>query len=133
MPRYEIAAHVVLDLECDTPEEAAEIVRRRVLNETTGASALRHLAVWPLASEPTTWAAPAALRHKLAEFFAEVDRYAAGAEEAFRARVDDILAADARDTAAAPADVVLKAPQMREGPPGLPRSGPDGVAMPEGR
>jgi hypothetical protein len=130
MPRYEIAAHVVLDLDCDTPEDAAEVVRHRLLAEATGASALRHLAVWPLASDSSTWAAPADLRRRLAEFFAEVDRYAVGAEEAFRARVDDILTRDARDTAAL-ADVVLEAPKMKDQSPDLPRSGSNGSPLPE--
>ena len=131
MPRYEIAAHVILDLACDTPDEAAAIVRHRLLDESSGASALRHLAVWPISLEPTTWQAPATLRRQLAEFFAEVERYAAGAEVAFRAQVGALLASNARDATPPPADVVLGPPRMRDCPSGSVPSGPDGLAWPE--
>jgi hypothetical protein len=96
MPRYEIVAHVAQDLACDTPEQAAAVFRERLLSEGEETVTLRHLAVWRLTSDTTGWEVPTALRRQLAQFFAEVERCAAGAEEAFRARVESILAGESQ-------------------------------------
>ena len=88
MPRYEIVAHVVRDLECDTAEDAAAIFRRQLQAEARPTDTLVHLAVW---REATDSALPPSLRGKLAEFFAAVERSAGEAEQAFRGRVEAIL------------------------------------------
>jgi hypothetical protein len=102
MPRYAIVAHLAHELDCDSAEEAAAVVRRGLPAAADGA-ALRHLAVWRLEAEPTSWPVPAALGQRLADFFGEVERYAAGAEEVFRARVEEVLADEPADTIPAPA------------------------------
>lgn len=93
MPRYEIVAHAVCDLDGVTPEEAAAEFRRGLV---AGASSvtdvrLRHLAVWR-EGQPAASPLPVVLRQHLADFFADVERSAAEAEAAFRLRVAEILA-----------------------------------------
>ncbi len=95
MPRYEIVAHVIRDLECDTAEDAAAIFRKQLLAEARLADTLVHLAVWREDPEPTESPIPASLRHKLVDFFATLERCAEAAEEAFRGRVQAILMAPA--------------------------------------
>ena len=97
MPRYEIVAHVARDLECATPEEAASVVRGQLMSATGGAIELRHLAIWREEASPAASPLPPALRRKLIDFFAALDRCAADAEETFRGRVAAILAVPARD------------------------------------
>ena len=108
MPRYEIIAHVAGDLECDTPEEAAAVFRRQLLSEAGGAVALHHLAVWRHEASPAASALPPAVRRKLVDFFAALERCAAEAEETFRGRVAAILA------------VPAATPGPRIGGPGVP-------------
>jgi hypothetical protein len=100
MPRYEIVAHVVCDLDCETPDEAAAVFKRRLLPGAEPSATLRHLAAWSLAADLSDSAMPASLRRHLADFFADLERSAAEAEEVFRVRVEAILAAP--DTAADP-------------------------------
>jgi len=95
MPRYEIVAHVIRELECDTAEEAAAIFRKQLLAEAQLADTLVHLAVWREEPEPTESPIPATLRDKLVDFFATLERCAEEAEEAFRGRVEAILMAPA--------------------------------------
>jgi hypothetical protein len=92
MPRYEIVAHVTRDLPCDTPEEAAAIVRRQLDADGAVAVSLLHLAVWREDPAPAASPLPRDLRHSLTDFFAAVERCASEAEEAFRGRVAAILA-----------------------------------------
>lgn len=91
MPRYEIVAHVVRELDCDTAEDAAAIFRRQLLTEARGDDTLVHLAAWRDEADPAAPAVPSTMRQKLAEFFAAVERCAEDAEEAFRDRVEAIL------------------------------------------
>ena len=91
MPRYEIVAHVVRELDCDTAEDAASVFRRQLLAEARREDALVHLAVWRDEANPTASAVLLTVRQKLAEFFAAVERGAEDAEAAFRDRVEAIL------------------------------------------
>lgn len=91
MPRYEIVAHVVRELDCDTAEDAASVFRRQLLAEARRDDALIHLAVWRDEADPAASAVPPTMRQKLAEFFATVERCAEDAEEAFRDRVEAIF------------------------------------------
>ena len=91
MPRYEIVAHLVRELDCDTAEDAASVFRRQLLAEARRGDALVHLAVWRDEVDPTASAVPSTMRQKLTEFFAAVERGAEDAEEAFRDRVEAIL------------------------------------------
>jgi len=90
MPRYEVVAHLAIELDGSMPEEAAAAYRQTFL---AGRSlALRGLAVWPRAHDAYPSPLPPALHRQLADFFAAVARHAAIEEEVFRARVEDILA-----------------------------------------
>lgn len=93
MPRYEIVAHVIRELDCETAEDAAEVFRRQLLAEARRGEALVHLAVWRDEAEPAAAAVSPTLRQKLGEFFATVERCAGDAETAFRERVEAILTA----------------------------------------
>ena len=95
MPRYEIVAHVIRELECDTAEDAAAIFRKQLLAESRPDDTLVHLAVWREDPELTESPIPASLRHKLIDFFATLERCAEAAEDAFRGRVEAILMASA--------------------------------------
>ena len=92
MPRYEIVAHLTLELDGATPEEAAAVFKREVLGGAEGAVTLCGLAVWRPRVGTTPTPLPAPLPRQLADFFAGVERSAAVAEEAFRARVEAIFA-----------------------------------------
>ena len=93
MPRYEIVAHVIRELECDTAEDAAAIFRRQLQAEARLADTLVHLAAWREDPEPTGSPIPPSLRLKLVDFFASLERSAQEAEAAFRGRVEAILLA----------------------------------------
>lgn len=94
MPRYEIVAHVTRELDCETAEEAAAIVRRQVLTDPALAADLMHLAVWRQDPPPAVSPLPTGLRQQLVDFFATLERCAADAEEAFRGRVEALLMAE---------------------------------------
>jgi hypothetical protein len=108
MPRYEIVAHLVCELDAGTAEDAATAFRRQVLAEPGGADTLLHLAVWREEPAPTSSLLPASLRQQLTDFFAALDRCAGEAEATFRRRVEAILlaapAAERATDAGAPAD-----------------------------
>jgi hypothetical protein len=72
---------------------AAAAFKLRLLPGANGPVTLRHLAAWGLAADPTASALPAALRRRLADFYAELERCAAEAEDVFRVRVEAILSA----------------------------------------
>jgi hypothetical protein len=91
MPRYEIVAHVVCDLECATPEAAAAVIRARWAPTTGGAMQLRRLGVWHEEESPAASPLPPGLRRQLIDFFAGLERSAAAAEETFRGKVAAIL------------------------------------------
>lgn len=95
MPRYEVVAHLAVELDGTTPEEAAAAYRRRFL--AGDGLTLRALAVWPCAHDASPSPLPPALRQQLADFYAAVARHAAIEEAAFRARVEDIFAETAGD------------------------------------
>jgi hypothetical protein len=89
MPRYEIVAHVVRELGCETAEDVATDFRRQLLGEARRGDALVHLGAWrgetgPATVPPTVWP-------QLAAFFVEVGRCAGNAEAAFRDRVEAVL------------------------------------------
>ena len=87
MPCFEIVAHVGNDLECNTPEEA-------VAASGAGCSP-GPTPRWRSATSPL----PASLRGQRGAFFAGIERRAAGAEDAFRARVVAIRAGAVPDGA----------------------------------
>jgi hypothetical protein len=89
MPRYEVVAHLVVTSTALTPEEAATVLKREVLAAAPGAVELRSLAVWPAAQSPSPL--PDSLRQQLAVFFTGVEQRAMLEEDAFRARVAEIL------------------------------------------
>jgi hypothetical protein len=95
VPRFEIVAHVTREFECETATEAAAIVRRQVQAEATAADRLLHLAVWREDAGPAVSPLPPALRQRLVEFFAALERCAEEAEDAFRGRVEAILTGSA--------------------------------------
>lgn len=97
MAHYEIVAHVTRDLDCETAEEAAALVRRRLLSESEPGVNLLHLAVWRQDPAPNVSPLPRRLRQKLLDFFGDLERCAQEAEEAFRGRVEAILMAPAPD------------------------------------
>ena len=91
MPRYEIVAHFTCELEGATAEEAAALFHRQVLTEAGIADEVLQLAVWR--QEPATASPlPNTLRQQLIDFFAALEHSAEEAEEAFRERVEAILA-----------------------------------------
>jgi hypothetical protein len=93
MPRYEIVAHVTCELDCETADEAAAIVRRRLLTEPSLVESLLHLGVWRQDTALAPSPLPPTLRQQLVGFFADLERCAAEAEEAFRGRVEAMLMA----------------------------------------
>ncbi|MCC6314052.1 MAG: hypothetical protein IT337_08545 [Thermomicrobiales bacterium] len=94
MPRYEIVAHIVCDLECATPEAAAAIVRAR-LTSSADDTQFRRLGVWRDAETLAAAPLPPEQRRQLHDFFVGLERAAVAAEEAFRDKVAAILAAPA--------------------------------------
>jgi hypothetical protein len=101
MPRYEIVAHVIRELDCDSAEEAAALFRGRLLAETCPTDALVHLAVWRDSPEPDSSPIPASLRLKLVDFFASLQHCAEEAEKALRVQIEEILMASATEQAEA--------------------------------
>jgi hypothetical protein len=95
MPRYEIVAHVAREMDCESAEEAATIVRRQLLGRSTGSDHLLHLAVWREDPPPAVSPLEPAVRQRLVDFFTTLERCAGEAEEAFRGRVEAILLASA--------------------------------------
>ena len=91
MPRYEIVAHIMRDLDCASAEEAATEFRRQLLTDAGLADALLHLAVWREDPAPAASPLPPSVRRSLEDFFAALERCAGEAEEAFRGRVEAIL------------------------------------------
>lgn len=118
MPRYEIIAHVSQELPCDTAEDAAAIVRRRLLAESGAQADLLHLAVWREEPAPTASPLPPELRQKLVEFFATLERCAGEAEAAFRERVAAILTVSAVESAVAEQHRAARAPAPESNRPG---------------
>jgi hypothetical protein len=107
MPRYEVVAHIAVELDGAMPEEAAAVYRRRFL--AGEGLTLRGLAVWPCAHGAVPSPLPSPLQQQLADFFAAVARHAAIEEATFRARVADILA-DASRTDATHDDAPVNLP-----------------------
>jgi hypothetical protein len=93
MPRYEVVAHITCELQCESAEEAAGIVRRQLFPEAHGAERLVHLAVWREDPAPAVSPVAPVVRQKLVDFFATLEQCAGEAEEAFRGRVEAILLA----------------------------------------
>jgi hypothetical protein len=90
MPRYEVVAHLSVELDGATPEEAAAVYRRRFLADD--GLALQDLAVWPCSHDRSPSALPPSLQQQLTDFFAAVAGHAAIEEATFRARVEAIFA-----------------------------------------
>ncbi|HEY7036692.1 MAG TPA: hypothetical protein VH482_35520 [Thermomicrobiales bacterium] len=90
MPRYEVVAHIAVELDGAMPEEAAAVYRRRFL--AGEGLALRSLAVWPCAHDRSPSPLPPSLRQQLEDFFAAAARHAELEEATFRARVEEIFA-----------------------------------------
>jgi hypothetical protein len=91
MAHYEIVAHVMRELPCETAEEAAAIFRRQLLADAGRGDDLLHLAVWRQDGGRQSSPLPPSLRQQLVDFFAGLDRCAGEAEAAFRGRVEAIL------------------------------------------
>jgi hypothetical protein len=89
VPRYEVVVHMAVELDGETPEEAAAVFRREL--DARSGIALRSLAVWPSHDGAAPTPLPPPLQQQLVDFFAAVARHAAVEEEVFRARVEDIL------------------------------------------
>ena len=94
LSRYEIVAHVSLELEDTTPETAAATFRRDLLARAGRDVVISGLAVWRPTTEKAAAPLPVPLQQQLAHFFAGVARCAAVAETAFRARVERIFASE---------------------------------------
>lgn len=102
MPHYEIVAHVIRELDCETAEDAAAIFRQQLLADARSADKLVHLAVWREESASSGSPVSASVRQKLVDFFSSLERSAGEAEAAFRGRVAAILGSsgsDVRDVA----------------------------------
>lgn len=88
MARFEIVAHMVRDIECDTFEEAVAIVADQLGAEPNSTDSLLQLVVWQQESSPADSALPPYLRQELTDFFASVARRVAEDEDAFRGRIE---------------------------------------------
>ena len=88
MARFEIVAHVVRDIECESFEEAVTIVKDQLGAEPNSPDSLLHLVVWQQESSPASLVLPPYLRQKLTDFFSGVARRIAEDEEAFRGRME---------------------------------------------
>jgi hypothetical protein len=97
MPHFEIVAHVIRELDCESAEDAAAIVRRQLLADARRADTLVHLAVWREEPGPSGSPVSAPVRQKLVDFFSSLERSAGEAEAAFRGRVAAILGSSAMD------------------------------------
>ena len=115
MPRYEIVAHVAVELDETAPEAAAAAFKRDLLARAGNPIALHGLAVWRPSAGSEVGPIPPSARRQLDGFFAGVARCAATEEEAFRVRVEEILATAPRE---AVAEVIARrlAPVVVEGP-----------------
>src|SRR3712207_2343539 len=69
VPHYEIVAHVIRELDCETAEDAAAIFRRQLLADARHADTLVHLAVWREDPAPSGSPVSASIRQKLVDFF----------------------------------------------------------------
>ncbi len=89
MARFEIVAHVVRDIECESFEEAVAIVKDQL-----GAKpdSLLDLVVWQQEPSPASSVLPPYLRQKLTVFFSGVARRIAENEEDFRGRMEVMVA-----------------------------------------
>ena len=94
MSRFEIVAHLQLDLDGATPEEAAARFKGQLVADAGGAVVLRNLAVWRPDGESGPTPLPSPLPRHLEAFFAGVARSAAIEEETFRRQVEAIFATD---------------------------------------
>ena len=97
MPQFEIVAHVIRELDCETAEDAAAIFRRQLLADARRTDTLVHLAVWREEPGPSESPVSASVRQKLVDFFSSLERSAGEAEAAFRGRVAAILGSPATD------------------------------------
>ena len=97
MPHYEIVAHVIRELDCESAEDAAAIFRRQLLADARGADTLVHLAVWREEPAPSGSPVSAPVRQKLVDFFSSLERSAGEAEAAFRGRVAAIRGSSTMD------------------------------------
>jgi hypothetical protein len=97
MPHYEIVAHVIRELDCESAEDAAAIVRRQLLADARPVDKLVHLAVWREDPAPADSPVSASVRHKLVDFFSSLERSAGEAEAAFRGRVAAILGSSTKE------------------------------------
>ena len=111
MPRHEIVAHVSRELDCESAEEAAAIVRRQLLSDTGAQADLLHLAVWR--EDPASAASPLPpeIRQTLLDFFATLESRAGEAETAFRERVAAILTVSSVEAAVAENHRAMHAPE----------------------
>jgi hypothetical protein len=94
MPRDEIVAHLQVDLDGASSEEAAVRFKRQLVAEAGGSVVLRNLAVWRPDGESGPSPLPSPLPRHLEAFFAGVARTAAVEEEIFRRQVGAIFASD---------------------------------------
>lgn len=91
MPRYDIVVHASVDLDGPTPEQAAAIFTRCLLDSVDPTAAVRGLAVWRAHDGTTATPLPPPLPDQLADFFAGVQWSATVAEDAFRLEVEQIM------------------------------------------
>jgi hypothetical protein len=96
MPRYEIVAHIMRQLDCESAEEAAALFRRQLLSEARSSDTLVHLAVWREDAAPAASPLSASLRQKLIDFFAALEQSAGEAEATFRGRVEAIMMSESK-------------------------------------
>jgi hypothetical protein len=116
MPRYEIVVHIASEMDCQTAEEAAAIVRRQIMSNSTAPRQLLHLAVWHDARGGTPSPVDPVIRDKLVDFFRTLEQRAAEAEETFRGQVEAILmgAVSSADGTAAAGASRPEHPQVNE-------------------
>ena len=118
MPRYEIIAHLSQEVDCESAEEAAAIVRRQLLADTGAQGDLLHLAVWRQDPASAASPLPPELRQILLGFFATLERRAGDAEAEFRQRVAGILSVSAVEAAVAEHHRAAHAPKSDAELPG---------------
>jgi hypothetical protein len=85
---------MVRDIECESVEEAVELIKDQLGAEPNSPDSLLHLVVWQQEPSPTSSVLPPYLRQKLTDFFSGVARRIAEDEEAFRGRME-VMAASA--------------------------------------
>ena len=91
MPRYEIVAHLVCELDCPDAEEAAASVGHDLAGAPGATVVIQHLAAWRQDPPPAVSPLPLATRQQLLAFFAALARASDAAETAFRGRVAALL------------------------------------------